>query len=448
MKVFFGYLVLLESVLGQSTCLNEKIVNQMVSAETIEQLLQYGLSLRSLQDVVTECPITAVIDEISYVIVAIHNDQKLIQSTDSLSKKIVKTRIFLSDFENFKSVLSEKAGLVLVRLLGLLSTVVKRAAGSLPAFKSGCTVAHRYKSSAIAAIEKNWDNLAIPNSVFPIASRVRDLSISKTRCLEDSLVSVVSAARSYYQLNGDDLEKMKYLIWQLLVEQISVEKSLGVKQPVFKAIESLVLVLTGALERPVALVSESLKKERSKAPVFGFDCESNQHCEVEQVLKAIATVDVGSVNKSLRREHMFLQSINANWWPELRKGYGFRIASVLADLSERLPKKSPKQICQDKDFVAFVTDVIAGNVRKEAMLAEGLRSVIETDEECTVEIAASFALIQLSLTSGTEDGVVGADFASGVMEMVWQTVAGDKLDAVLANSLRLFDIMKLTWSHF
>ena len=78
-----------------------------------------------------------------------------------------------------------------------------------------------------------------------------------------------------------------------------------------------------------------------------------------------------------------------------------------------------------------------------------IRNLITVHPDCTVSIAASFALAQDALVrvdSKSNDQVFKNDLAM-LMEMEWQTIAGEKFDFLLFNEIQLFRLMQVTWGR-
>ena len=422
------------------------------------------------------CPVLVFLVELVDMVILLNSNDV---STQAINLPFINANLnttvgLFADPTFVSDLLSRQQGsfaLSLMTAIRLVASFLRPRVANNPDFATGCAVSYRYKSSSITAVETQWDNLIRYGQVFPIASRMRDLSISRIRCIEDSIVGIASVARSLKITTSpaaDDLTAMYSLIHSLMGQAGGIGKLLGASQPVVDMLFAIVSV--GHSLGDIAYIDPivknrkshySTKQLKSSAPVFGFNCDASATtnlCEVSRVVESftVSNFKPKEMPSRFRSEFNFLQSINANWFTSLLKdAWGYRIVSALVSVRERT-QSTPmyRTECTDAEFTTFVSRYVddadfRATQQPSELVAMAIRNLITVHPDCTVSIAASFALAQDALVrvdSKSNDQVFKNDLAM-LMEMEWQTIAGEKFDFLLFNEIQLFRLMQVTWGR-
>ena len=381
------------------------------------------------------------IARVSETILAVHHNRALINS-DYLGSQLTGIRL-LETLESLE-------GYVQVRLLRILSLMTRPVLSRIT--KSGCQNSHRYKASTISSLEANYTDFFSVASFFPIASRIRDISISRARCPEDTLISFMSVSRSILQVDLST-ETRKSLFTEIGRSslQIGLVRLLSVQQPVLDVLESLLLIVHNPHVEELVYVHGRLQRE---SVVFGFDCGDTNTCEVANVVTSLKSFNGTDIDKELRNEFMFIQSINSNWFSYLRnKGWGQRLVEALQSL-----KGQQERLDYHCEVATFVREYISNSSQFSVgeVVAFGMQLLANVDTKCTVAIATAFSLIQDGLIRALLSKHTSEKFKSEVlsldagmlMEMAWQTIAGDRLSDLVSSDIPLFELMNTTWLRF
>ena len=315
--------------------------------------------------------------------------------------------------------------------------------------KSTCAVSHRYMSSTISAWMNFREQFLNPNLVFPISSRIRDLTITRNRCIEETAVTIFSIARSFEQIaSGQSVNGIVAIVDDLMIASGGLARMIRVKEPV---IEIAVLLGNGndGERRHLELIVPHGGAQVKDRRVIGFDLNI-----VEDIL--------GGMKKFGRKEFLFFQSINANWFDLLVKDdVGFKLMNVLVNMRSNMARRNGVGTCMDEKFSNFLRVYVqSGGVSDSAehVIAQGLETLIQVQPECSMYIATAIALIQDGFTRvllESQDGGVLNDFQqdmfyndlSNLMEMEWQTIAGEKMEWILGHELPIFELMRITWNR-
>ncbi|KAF4684372.1 hypothetical protein FOZ60_007923 [Perkinsus olseni] len=200
-------------------------------------------------------------------------------------------------------------------------------------------------------------------------------------------------------------------------------------------------------------------------------------CEIASVIALLAHLPADGV-ASVDRTHLaswhYLQSVNSQWWRPLKSGWGLLLANALADLHARAlqaglePRRLPKH-CKSSPAVARLRDLSAAYLSTEppagdegisSSLPEAMSLVGSVSPDCSVAVATALQLAlnhyvailvrlghPLKAPNATHPLATQAlnEDVSGLVEVIWQTVAGEKLAEVLSNELPLFELMRLQW---
>ena len=413
-------------------------------------LLQYGLTLGKLIEKTTSKhePALLAVVEVSESIAQLVRNPK-----GGLSDHLITATIF-STSDHIKNIVNDFSYQPLLRLLSILSHTLRSSGYKKP---SPCSGSHRYKSSSIASLESQWDTVhENPNYFMPVSGAMRDIGISRSRCPEDTLVSTIMITRSLAQLGGTKIVDPLMDHIASTISGLGLHALLGISQPVFDALISLSNVLHGS--RGAFESTDSGKPGR--VTLSEFDC-SNSDCEVERVVKKLESVSpaMQSIDRELRKEFLFLQSVNANWWKPWNDLWGLRITQGLSRISHNIRARDSVGVdakCDEGyckiDNSQFL-DILLTNsslVPIGEIAKFGIELLADIDPRCTVAIATGFTLVQLALTRTARSHSVNPDIlasdAGMLMEMAWQTIAGDRLNDLLHNEIPLFDLMSLTWS--
>lgn len=429
------------------------------------QIANLGLAVKAQFPELTKCRIVSGIVELSnFVLSLILSNGRL--SISEVEGNLAETmRIFAS-----KSLFSElffsenRLSISFFTILRTVSSVLQRTVAGDPHFASTCAVSFRYKSSSISSIHSQYPEWSSPTSVLPIASRIRDLSITRIKCVEESLVSVISITRTIRAVGGSSNFPHLISLIQSMAQQVGIPKLLGSNVPVISALSSLVFPQPSNADlRYIGPISGN-RRNQSIAPLFGFDCSENakkqetceseknsftKECEVARVVGKLGCYSPSpTLNRDLREEFTFLQSINANWYSNLNNGWGELLTRNLNTLAEKIDISTTRTICQDK----YLQEIDLSE-SSDYLIANGLEKLMSVSPHCSVLISASMALVHLGLirliheaqlSPGIQESLVLNDIAS-ILEMEWQTVAGDKLDALLTDKHGLFKIMNAAW---
>ena len=461
-------------VVGTPTCTsNPKYASVMAQLNSVDfrTNLEYSLALNSglkaqFTDLLVQCPDLALLSRVLDLVGGV------IQANDAQGVISIMEESGLKN----EQMLLGKSSMGVLTSLSLLGTVVRaRLDSNHPLLLPSCSASNRYVSSAQTTWEQQPFAWKDSGSVFPIAARVRDLWISRSRCVEDSTVSLVSLVRSLRQVNLHASKHVESLL-EIFILQIPPIRLLGGKWPIVDMLVAMHaagfstdgdLRLIAPPVRPTWHASSKLK--HSGAPLFGFDCPDGRvemlvktagatHppalCEAEAVIKFF-TSHLNPSGPESRKAHLYLQSINANWFPDMAKGWGYLISKALIrevnlevkNLEENLECKGAES------FIAFVHEYLARPTEPGIAISAGLRAVMEIHPDCTVIISAAFTLIHdawLRLLSGGswefETSVRTADLAQ-LLEVAWQSVAGEKLDVLLHHPVGLFALMHAMWAR-
>lgn len=374
---------------------------------------------------------------------------------------------FLESQNVLESILSNNSGSFsqFLSLLRLVSLHVKTITSYQGIFKTACAVSYRYKSSTLTAIEAQWNLFTQTYALFPISSRIRDISITRDRCVEDSALSILSILRSVKQITAPELlgNELYTFIANLLREKIGAFKLFGIKQPILDLVfaTSIVSHSTSALQ----YAFPATKKRRvSTSPVFGFDCFNNaRRCEVQTVVDSLnrnvsfpLTADKGSdLHHLFRNEFQFLQSVNANWFKPLSTGWGSKLSSALIGLanSTATPRAGDDR-CHENELQTFMEFVITTDENSSGkQLAFAISKLMSVPADCSIAISAtSFLIMDVLVQMSTKTGTplpepFREDDIGELLEIGWQTIAGERFDVLLSSPVPLFSLMKLTWSR-
>jgi len=310
-------------------------------------------------------------------------------------------------------------------------------------------ISYRYKSSTTASMHAYMDG----GNFQPIANRIRDISITRSGCTEETILSLMSIARSWGQIGGN-IRPVLELTDRLTRGEV-LEILMGSRD---------ILVVLQSIPQYGGATNVEFSGERitGKAPVFGFDC--HETCLVENIVAEFdraTTVLVASPRSYWRKSFMYLQSINSNWLPYLSDKWGRRITESLVGLRRRSLSDGASIFtdsrCVDPEFVTFVNEYIANSDSGESTamaLAQGIEMIVKSNSQCSVYIATGMALVfdafLYMVNQNTTPNFVNVFIEydlSMLMEMQWQTIAGDKFENLVLHELPIFELMLKSWTR-
>ena len=356
--------------------------------------------------------------------------------------------------ESLLSNSSEGKYLQLLSLVRLTSSHVRRLANNKGLFQTSCAVSYRFRSSTLLSLESQWASYLNSTHVFPISSRVRDISITRDRCREDSTLSVLSILRSVKQISRVEELSELYSYLSDSLRSIGILRLFGVKQPLWELVFAVALTPCSQSAKILRYVSPLKRKVgSSNSPVFGFDCEREpkKNCEVEAVISAFSSSYALGEFK-YRKEFQFLQSVNANWLPYLHSGYGKRITASLIELAKgpTVVHSQPSIRCKEDELKSFL-DNSYEEKSLGSRLVLSLRTLMTLPTDCSISLSAANAIIMDALV----EVFVRDEFpieiyredVGELLEISWQTVAGEKFHDLLSSPVPLFTLMDRTWSR-
>jgi hypothetical protein len=419
-----------------------EILSKLDKVEDMNQLVQIGFGLHGSNP---QCPIARGIAEVASVILTVHNDSSKISVT-FLEYNLNQSSGVLSNPS-----LWEEGWIGFTRLLRVLGSFTRPVLSRSTV--SGCRNSHRYKASAITAFEKQGSLYLDPSAVFPIASRIRDIGISRTRCPEDTFVSVLSVARSMTQLvQKEELRGFLQYIGEQLTH-IGIARLLGIQQPVLEMLEAL--ARSRYLAGTTYVLPFSHNQLHRQIILTEFDSEAQT-----VVSHFKNNLNSTNIDKDFRKDFLFLQSINAGWFEAFRSGWGKKITGNLSALRKR------QKVALESDHSRFPSGqecgstVVADSCLRASTtfsigdsLRYGVELLASVDTRCNVEISSAFVMIQRALMqalAGRNDPLSEALFkedAGMLMEMAWQTIAGDRLSDLIHHEVPIFELMYTTWSE-
>jgi hypothetical protein len=317
----------------------------------------------------------------------------------------------------------------LLKIFRFFSKTVRPVLSKRPEFKTGCSVAYRHRSSGIKTLESGFTD----SEIVQIGQYIRDIGISRDRCLEDTLVSWILTVRTLVQL-GAELDSD--LLTPVVDKIVGMEsgKVFGISQPLIDALERLNAVVGSGRDQPLVVIHSTGSR------VKYFDSEK------QNVLQTLLSQETVFIEKKFRKEWMFFQSVNANWWEWLREDrWGFRLTRALADLSiKHRQSNCLNSCCYTPKLKTFLSRYLedSATVSEGRVLSEGIELLATVDPRCSILIAVSFGLVLDALvrTSPSSDGGL-------LLETMWQTIAGEKFTSLVSSEIPLFELMNLTWSR-
>jgi hypothetical protein len=410
--MFIAFAVIFSLVNSDCDVVSHPVLAQISNISDPNMIINYGIAL-STQFPDLGCKIVDSIVEVSVLV------RMLVESkTDSvISDKLTKTRhLFTEDFSFLYS-----HSYLTVSLLTAFKALSNILLSKFSEIKVACSVSFRYKSSTITAIESgDWNT---PNLFFPIGNRIRDILITRDRCIEESLISIISITRSVSLLSPSP--ELFDLIQSIISKKIGFERIFFLRKvPIIDALYGLFVSLSdtptvAVYYYPPRSISKSVwqqQKSSRRSPLDIFN-------EIEHVILRFKN-STGDY-KNLKNEHLFLQSINANWLPYLANNtHGYRLCDALVQMSSHPSYVNPPSMASSLSGL-----LTASNEIDISTLLAGFNYRL-------VESVAHLSAIRKDVV--TED-------VSIIMEMEWQTIAGEKLLDLISTSHTLFQYMKAYW---
>ena len=390
-----------------------------------------------------------------------------LKGEDLVPQRLQHTIRFLESPDVLESILSDDRGRFLhfLSLLRLVSLHVKSITSNQGIFKTACAVSYRYKSSTLSAVESQWNLFSQTSALFPIASRVRDISITRDRCVEDSALSILSIIRSVKQLTAPELlgSELYTFISNLLRDKIGAFKLFGIKQPILDLVLAISIVSHSTHSLQYAFPATK-KRRVSTSPVFGFDCDNNeQRCEVQTVIDSftekvslpLAEGKGSDLHHLFRNEFQFLQSVNANWFKPLSIGWGSKLSSALIGLANStVAPRAGDNRCHENELKTFMEYVINTDDNSTGKkLAFAISELFTVPGDCSIALSAITFLIMdvlVQISSKTDTPLpepFREDDIGELLEIGWQTIAGERFDVLLSSPVPMFHLMKMTWSR-
>jgi hypothetical protein len=434
-------LTFLISVGAEEIC--RQLLLELSEIGDINHIIHHSLGITAL---VPDCKPAVALKETSSAIVEFH------KNANSISKQVLEAKLHATVDMFSELNFFGKESHALARILRVLGGITRPVLSKTT--PSGCRNAHRYKASTMANLESNSERFSDKYILFPIASRMRDIGISRNRCPEDTLVSKLSIARSIVQLAG--LEQTYPLLRKIESElkQFGLVHLLSVSQPVLHILESLLIVVHNPIDQTAFLYSENL---HTSHPVRNLKKFENEAAAV--VSKLNSAVGSWRIDKDLRREFLFFQSVNTDWFERFREGWGLNLTAALVGLRNRLDRTCPSSDCEDSLFENFSQNYLNNSIQIPVgeTIGFGIDLLARADPRCTLLISAAFTLVQDGLVRAVTQKknsnenitktILNVD-AGMLMEMAWQTIAGERLSELLTNKhVPIFELMHLTWLH-
>ena len=323
------------------------------------------------------------------------------------------------------------------------STLFERLGSSHSLLRPSCTPSGRYVSSFLKSWNLQNSEWNDPKMVFPISPRIRDLSITRIKCVEDSLVSILSLLRSFTQVKGTELD-MSHSV-EMMMKSISMIKLLGGKWPIIDLLISIDKVAMDELilAPSIAVVRQthaSSKWVATAPPIWGFPKEGDANPSLVETL--IQNLRDG--RKLNRTERLFFQSINANWFEIFESKWGLLLTDALS--VRRNVSDCLESVCRPTPSAC---PSVSSSVPVSLRVETGIDILMNAPPDCTVALAAAYVFIHHGFL-GTKSTILKSDLST-LLELAWQTIAGEDIESVINNEIPLFEIMHQMWlelTHF
>ncbi|KAF4677082.1 hypothetical protein FOL47_003533 [Perkinsus chesapeaki] len=367
---------------------------------------------------------------------------------------------------------------------------------------------HRATATAVADHHTGELRFPVPkqlgSSLIPLGYTFRDLTISSRHCPPETATAIVSAARGWLQLGGPGVGVAKFLeVAEGWLARENPFRLLSMSSPYFEFVHAA-LVADHPQASPLARMLQprpgtAKRGHGAGQKVMGFECggvaesrriqiefleamvrnvpptwsQTGRGCEVASVISKLASLppqEVPQVDRTHLSSWYFLQSVNSQWWRPLKSGWGLLLSHTFAQLhgeSLRLgfkPRRLPKH-CKGSPAINRLQQLSAASLAGDLLedynsLPEAMSLVASIHPDCSVAIATALQLAlncyvhrlleygrPLKAANATHPlaAEVLTEDASGVVEVIWQTIAGEKLADILSNELPLFELMRLQW---
>ncbi|KAF4669029.1 hypothetical protein FOZ61_005165 [Perkinsus olseni] len=445
------------------------------------------------------CPVVPFIVEMIALLAQFYNKGDQIPPIRQLSTAYPRSTAFMVNYPPSVIWTDTAWRRVVFELLAAVSARLRPHLGSRKDVIFECAVVHRHRAVATVAAEVHVGELRFPvpryvgSSLLPLGATLRDLTISSRHCPPETATAIVSTARGWLQLGGSEEGVLGFLeVAEGWVVRENPFRLLAMSSPYFEYVHAALVALRQQPllparllpPRPGAAKRGSSTVDRS----MGFDCggvvearqiqnkfledmvgnsvpswsqsTGSRGCEIASVISLLAHLPTDG-------------SVNSQWWRPLKSGWGLLLANALADLHARAqqaglePRQLPKH-CKSSPAVARLRDLSAAYLSTElpaggesiSSLPEAMSLVGSVSPDCSVAVATALQLAlnhyvsilarlghPLKAPNATHPLATQAlnDDVSGLVEVIWQTVAGEKLAEVLSNELPLFELMRLQW---
>ena len=502
--ILLGLNLLAGVVEGASCPLPDGILNELKRIDFLFSPTEEVLSrTRALESVLlSACPASATLATLAHLNAQLHGrSYNEIPDIEELGK------VYFPSVESFYSsntlieIMKSPISHQLLSASRKLATTLRAVIAMRPDVVYNCALAHRHVAATRVLVEKFPGELEMSDRLIPFGERLRDLGISRKLCGVETAATIAALTRSFVQiaaghLNCDqsrvDVEHFRALLDVIDSYKVG-ENSLRLHamiSPLFDVLQSLSGVLTRSKWESAPRSIIKPKELILQGHIPGFACEQRpevsesceeedddrgpvDRCEIAEVVTAFeGLTDVKKVD-NLRRPWLFLQSINANWHDKLREsGWGFKVSHALENLSKKAreadmkPRRNPKH-CRDKEtseFLDWVDNVYLKKTDLETAeaseaFARALRGVANVNPDCSVALSVAYMTAMDVISSVMSKPVcypeIGQislfsqatrDDLATVTEIVWQTIAGEKLSDLLAHRGGLFQLMRRYWA--
>ena len=180
-----------------------------------------------------------------------------------------------------------------------------------------------------------------------------------------------------------------------------------------------------------------------------MDCDINPNCEILRIIERLDNfTEFDQIDKKLKKEFLFIQSINSNWVPTLARGHGIRLIQALSQLGKRFRQGRVLRTCHHGDNLEFIDYLnnfqkLKENRNIDEILYFAISNLISISSKCPIYTAAAYSLFIYSTRVADRTGLVSVN---ELIEFEFQTIAGEKLSALLAYDVDIFGLMEIHWS--